>query len=120
MIFGGYGGRDDRNRGGNIFAMLATIILAPLAAGLIQAAISRQREYSADRGGAELVGSPVGLANALRDIESASKQIPLEANPATAHLFIMNPFSLGGMSRLFASHPPTEDRIRALMSMRNH
>ncbi len=77
-------------------------LLAPLAAMLIQAAISRQREFAADRGGAELAGSPAGLAQALRRIDAASKQMPLDANPATAHLFIMKPFSRGGLMSLFS------------------
>src|SRR6516164_7104058 len=112
MFFGG--GRDDR-RGGNPIALLATIILAPLAAMLIQMWISRTREYDADAGGAALVGSPLGLASALRKIESASRAVPMDANPATAHLFIIKPFSAGGLLGLFSSHPPTKDRIEALL-----
>jgi heat shock protein HtpX len=92
-------------------------LLAPLAAGLIQAAISRQREFAADRGGAEIAGSPAGLAMALRRIEGAAKQIPLDANPATAHMFIVKPFTVRGMAALFSTHPPTEDRVAALMSL---
>ena len=99
----------------NPLALLAMVILAPFAAMLIQMAISRQREFAADRGGAELVGSPTGLASALRHIDAAVEQIPLDANPATAHLFIMNPFTRDGMMSLFQSHPPTEARIKALM-----
>jgi heat shock protein HtpX len=116
-IFGG-GSRDDREGGRNPIAMLALAILAPLAAMLIQAAISRQREFAADRAGADLVGTPTGLANALRHIEAGTKQLPMDANPATAHMFIMNPFSGDGFNRLFQSHPPTEERIRALMERR--
>src|SRR5215468_6744782 len=112
MFFGGR--RDDRG-GGNPLAALATVILAPLAAMLIQAAISRSREYDADAGGASLVGDPMGLVNALRKIDSAARVVPLDANPATAHLFIMRPFSLGGIGSLFSTHPPTEARIEALM-----
>ena len=115
-IFGG-GSRDDRE-GGSPIVLLATAILAPIAAVLIQAAISRQREFAADRRGAEIVGSPMGLAMALRRIDSAAKQIPLDANPATAHMFIMKPFSLGGMMSLFSTHPPTEARVAALMGPR--
>ncbi len=115
-FFGG-GSRDDRD-GTNPIALLAMAILAPLAATLIQAAISRQREFAADRGGAQIAGTPAGLASALRRIEAGSKQIPLPANPATAHLFIMKPFSGGGLMSLFSSHPPTEERVRALMEMR--
>jgi heat shock protein HtpX len=93
-------------------------ILAPIAAMLIQAAISRQREFAADRGGADIAGTPTGLASALRHIEAASKQIPLDANPATSHMFIMKPFSGEGLMSLFSTHPPTEARIRALMERR--
>jgi len=114
MMFGGYGDRDDR-RGGNPIALLATVILAPIAAGLIQMAISRSREFAADAGGAQIAGNPYGLADALRKIDAASKRVPLDANPATAHMFIVKPFSGGGLTSLFSSHPPTEDRIRALL-----
>src|SRR5689334_16062338 len=117
MFFGG-GRRDERGGGGNAIAALATVILAPLAAMLIQAAISRSREYDADAGGASLVGDPTGLVNALRKIDSAARVVPLDANPATAHLFIMKPFSLGGIGSLFSTHPPTEARIEALMHQR--
>jgi len=115
-LFGGYGGRgDDRERGNNPIALLATIILAPLAAFLIQMAISRSREFAADAGGAEIAGTPYGLADALRKIDAASKRVPLDANPATAHMFIVKPFTGVGMMSLFSSHPPTEARIRALL-----
>jgi len=115
MMFGGYGGRDDRRDGANPIALLATLILAPIAAMLIQMAISRSREFSADAGGAQIAGNPYGLADALRKIEAVSKRVPLDANPATAHMFIMKPFSAAGLAGLFSSHPPTEDRIRALL-----
>jgi heat shock protein HtpX len=114
-IFGGMGGRDDRDRGSNPIALLATIILAPLAAMLIQAAISRSREFAADAAGARIAGNPYGLADALRKIDAVAKRVPLDANPATAHMFIMKPFSGAGMMALFSTHPPTEDRIRALL-----
>jgi len=112
-FFGG-GSRDDRE-GGNPIAMLAMAILAPIAAMLIQAAISRQREFAADRGGADITGSPTGLASALRKIDAAAHQLPLDANPATAHMFIMKPFSGEGLLNLFSTHPPTEARIQALL-----
>jgi len=115
MFFGG-GRRDDRESG-NPIVLLATLILAPIAAALIQAAISRSREFDADAGGASIAGSPEGLVSALRKIESASRAIPLDANPATAHMFIIKPFSLGGMLSLFSTHPPTEQRIQALMRL---
>ncbi len=113
-LFGGYGGRDDR-QGSNPLALLATIIFAPFAAMLIQMAISRSREFAADAGGAALAGNPYGLADALRKIDAASKRLPLDANPATAHMFIVKPFSGGGILSLFSSHPPTEARIAALL-----
>jgi heat shock protein HtpX len=115
-IFGG-GSRDDRESGSNPLVLLAMAIMAPLAAMLIQMAISRQREFAADRAGAELVGTPTGLASALRHIDAGVKQIPMDASPATAHLFIMKPFSVGGLLSLFSSHPPTEARIQALMAL---
>lgn len=115
-LFGGYGGRGEgRDRGNNPIALLAMVILAPLAAMLIQMAISRSREFSADAGGAAIAGNPYGLADALRKIEAVSKRVPLDANPATAHMFIMQPFTGGGLMSLFSSHPPTEARIRALL-----
>lgn len=112
-FFGG-ASRDD-DRGSNPIALLATIILAPIAAMLIQAAISRSREFAADRGGAALAGNPYGLVDALRKIETAARRVPLDANPATAHMFIVKPFSGGGILSLFSTHPPTEQRIRALL-----
>ena len=113
-MFGGYGGRDDRN-GGGIFALLATAIFAPIAAMLIQFAISRSREFQADASGAELAGSPYGLARALEKLGKYCKQIPMDANPATAHLFIVSPFSAAPFARLFSTHPPLEERIRRLL-----
>jgi heat shock protein HtpX len=112
MFFGG--SRDDRE-GSNPVALIATIILAPIAAMLIQAAISRSREYDADAGGAAIAGGPQGLVTALRKIESASRQVPLDANPATAHMFIIKPFSAQALLGLFSTHPPTEKRIQALL-----
>ena len=113
MFFGG-SGRDDRE-GANPVALIATIILAPIAAMLIQAAISRSREFDADAGGSAIAGGPNGLVSALRKIEIASKQIPLDANPATAHMFIIKPFSASALLGLFSTHPPTEQRIQALL-----
>ena len=113
-IFGGFGGRDDRG-GSNPIALIATIILAPLSAMLIQAAISRSREFAADRGAAQIVGSPYGLADALKKIEAFSRRVPMNANPATAHMFIMKPLSGRGMMSLFSTHPPTEQRIQRLL-----
>ena len=112
MFFGG--SRDDRE-GANPAALLLMMILGPVAAGLIQAAISRSREFAADAGGAAIAGSPHGLVNALRKIEAVARRVPLEANPATAHMFIIKPFSAGGMMALFSTHPPTEQRVAALL-----
>jgi heat shock protein HtpX len=117
MFFGG-GGRDNDRGGSNPVALLATIILAPIAAMLIQATISRSREFDADAGGSIIAGGPQGLVSALRKIDVASKQIPLDANPATAHMFIINPFSASRLLGLFSTHPPTADRIAALLQHR--
>jgi heat shock protein HtpX len=115
-MFGGYGGRDGgRDRGSNPIALLAMMILAPLAATLIQLWISRTREYAADASGAQMTGNPYGLVDALKKIDAISKRVPLDANPATAHMFIIKPFSGGGLASLFSTHPPTEKRIRALL-----
>ncbi len=116
MFFGG--GRDDDRRGANPIALIATMILAPIAAMLIQAAISRSREYDADAGGAAIAGGPYGLVNALKKIDAQSRAIPLDANPATAHMFIIKPFSGAGLFGLFSTHPPTERRIEALLQNR--
>ncbi len=112
MFFGG--GRSDDREGSNPLALLALMILSPVAAMLIQAAISRSREFAADAGGAAIAGAPSGLVNALRKLEMGSKQIPMDANPATAHMFIIKPFSGRGILSLFSTHPPTEQRIKAL------
>jgi heat shock protein HtpX len=115
---GMFGGRDDRGGGSNPIALLGMLILAPMAAMLIQAAISRSREFVADAGGAEISGNPYGLAEALRKIDAVAKRVPLDANPATAHMFIIKPFSGAGLMSLFSTHPPTEARIRALLEGR--
>ena len=112
-MFGGMS--DRRDRGANPVALLATIILAPLAALLVQSAISRSREFAADAGGAKIAGNPYGLVDALRKLEIASKQVPLDANPATSHMFIVKPFSSQGLMGLFSTHPSTEKRIEALL-----
>jgi len=112
-----FGGNRDNNSGGGIIGTLAMVILAPLAAMLVQMAISRTREYAADRMGAEIVGEPRYLASALAKIDSAAHQIAneqAEQNPATAHLFIINPLSGSRMDNLFSTHPATENRIAAL------
>lgn len=116
MIFGG---RDDDEEGGsNIFVTIVLMIVAPIAAMLIQMAISRSREYMADRGAAELTGTPRHLAGALRKLAHASSAIPMKtASPSTSHLFIVNPLSGGGIAKLFSTHPPLEERIGKLESM---
>lgn len=116
-IFGGGRSSDDRE-GTSPIAMLATIILAPLAAALIQSAISRSREFGADAGGAQIAGSPQGLMSALRKLDVAAQRIPMDANPATAHMFIIKPFSVQGVLGLFSTHPPTEQRLAALSEWR--
>jgi heat shock protein HtpX len=115
FIFGGRSS-DDRE-GGNPIAALATIIIAPIAAMLIQMAISRSREFLADEGGATMAGNPISLANALRKLENASKRIPMHATPSTAHMFIVNPLTGGGLAKLFSTHPPMEERISRLEAM---
>ena len=114
---GFFGGRDDREGGSNPIAILAMFFLAPLAASLIQMAISRSREFAADATGAAIAGSPRGLVSALQKLEAASKIVPLDANPATAHMFIIKPFSVSGLMSLFSTHPPTEARVQALLAL---
>jgi len=112
MWFGG-GHRDDENRG-SAWGGILMLILAPIAAMLIQMAISRTREYSADAAAAKYTGSPDGLISGLSKLENWSKRIPMDASPATAHMFIIQPFSGESLMRLFSTHPRTEDRIAAL------
>lgn len=113
MFFGG--SRDDRDGGSNPIVLLAMLILAPIAALFVQMAISRSREFAADATGAQIAGTPYGLAQALKKIEAVAKGVPMNANPATEHMFIIKPFAGGGLTALFSSHPPTEARIRALL-----
>jgi len=116
-IFGGYS--RDRGRGNsNIFGLLAITILAPLAAMLIQLGISRSREYAADSSGASFARDPRGLADALKKLQAANKFSGLNASPQTAHMFIVNPLSAGGIARLFSTHPPIEERIKRLEAMK--
>jgi heat shock protein HtpX len=115
-FFGG-GRSSDDEEGGSPWAMLLLAILAPFAAMLVQLAVSRAREYQADASGARLAGRPSGLAKALEKLETAARAEPMPANPATAHLFIVNPLSGQTLMRLFSTHPPTEERIRRLRAM---
>lgn len=116
MIFGGGRSSNDRE-GGSPIAGLVMIIVAPLAAMLIQLAISRSREFMADEGGAEMAGNPLSLSTALRKLETRAHQIPMQASPSTAHMFIVNPLSGGGIARLFSTHTPMEERIARLEAM---
>ena len=113
-LFGGYGGRGGRSRNGGLGALLM-LIVAPIAASLIQLAISRSREYEADATGAHTTGNPYALARALEKLEDYSKRVPLQASASTAHLFIIAPLIGGGVGRLFSTHPPTRERIRRLI-----
>lgn len=112
-----FGGGRDRENGPSPIALIATMLLAPIAATLIQMAVSRSREFVADRTGAQIAGSPAGLAQALKRLEAGSKQIPMDANPATAHMFIVSPLTGKGFSSLFSTHPPTQARVDALMRL---
>ena len=117
LMFGMGGGQDDE--GGHPFAQLALLLLAPLGAMLIQFAVSRQREFEADRVGAEILGRPMPLANALRRLDVLSHRIPMQVAPAAAPLAQVNPLAAygGGVTRLFATHPPTEERVARLEAM---
>lgn len=121
MLFGGFGyGRSDRDGGYNPLAALLAIFLAPIAALIIQLAISRSREYQADATGARLSGKPLALASALAKIESYAQARPMHVNPSFAHLYIVNPLRSGGIASLFRTHPPTAERIARLQSMAAH
>ncbi|MCD6527831.1 MAG: zinc metalloprotease HtpX [Desulfuromonas sp.] len=117
MLFGGFGG-DDEEGGSNILVLIVTMICAPLAAMLVQMAVSRSREFVADQGGAKMCGNPHYLASALRKLESANHQQPMhDVNDATAHMFIVNPLSGKGLQSLFSTHPPMDERVRRLEEM---
>jgi heat shock protein HtpX len=115
-MFGGFS-RDDRDEGGGLIGLLAMSIIAPIAAMLIQFAISRSREFQADASGAHLLHSGEKLASALEKLEYAAQRVPLDASPQTAHLFIVNPLSGRSLANLFSTHPPLEERIRRLRAM---
>lgn len=116
LIFGGYGGRD-RN-GGNALGALLMIIVGPIAAMLVQMAISRQREYAADAAAAKFVGHPYGLINALEKLGHYTRRIPMRnVQPAQAHMYIAQPLSGGGIAKIFSTHPPMEDRIKRLRAL---
>ncbi len=116
MIFGG--GRRDDDRDGSPIAALVMMIVAPIAAMLVQMAISRTREFEADKGGAGIAGSPSGLASALLKLERGNQIVPMtDAKPATAHMFIVNPLTGGGLMKLFSTHPPIAERVKRLNEM---
>jgi heat shock protein HtpX len=117
MFAGMFGGRRDDDEEGGALGMIFMMVLAPIAALLIQMAISRTREYSADRAASQYTGSPHGLVSALRKLENWSKRIPMDASPATAHMFIIKPFSGQALMRLFSTHPSTEQRIARLQAL---
>jgi heat shock protein HtpX len=115
-LFGGFGDRDDDRRGGGLGFLIA-VLVAPLAALLLQLALSRRREYAADESGARLVGDPEGLAEALEALERGNRQMPFDVSPATAPLYIVNPLSGEGITALFSTHPPLEKRVARLRAM---
>jgi heat shock protein HtpX len=114
MIFGGYGGRDREDRGGGGIAALFMLIVAPIAATLIQLAVSRSREYQADATGAHFTGNPYALASALQKLDTYSRRVPMQASPSTAHLFIIQPLLGINFGGLFSTHPPIAKRIERL------
>ncbi|MFW5635829.1 MAG: zinc metalloprotease HtpX [Thermodesulfobacteriota bacterium] len=116
-IFGGFGGRDQEG-GMGVIGLILTSILAPIAAMIVQMAISRSREYLADEEGAKIAGDPEGLASALEKLGAYSGKVPMQANPATSHMFIVNPLSGRSMMHLFSTHPPLEERIARLRGRR--
>ncbi|MBU1744956.1 MAG: zinc metalloprotease HtpX [Proteobacteria bacterium] len=117
-IFGGARQDDDEGGGSSIVGLILMAVLAPIAATIIQMAISRSREYLADAGGAKISGKPYGLAGALEKLSRASQTMPMEANPSTAHMFIVNPLTGRSLRNIFSTHPPIEERIARLRSMR--
>jgi heat shock protein HtpX len=121
MMFGAGRDRDEEGGGGNIFSLLIMMIVAPLAAMLIQMAVSRSREYGADAGGAKICGDPLALASALRKLHMGAQDVPLQVSNATAnataHMFIVNPLSGGGIANLFSTHPPMAERVARLEAM---
>lgn len=113
-IFGGFGRSDDEDEEGGFIGLLVMAFIAPMAALVIQMAISRSREFTADRAGAEISGKPMALANALRRLERGVERLPMKANPATAHLFIVNPLHSGSLASLFSTHPDMNERVNRL------
>lgn len=120
MLFGGFSRSDDDDGMGSLVGGIIMMIVAPVAAGLIQMAISRSREYQADATGAKICNNPMSLANALKKLEAGNQRMPMEVNPATAQMYIVNPLTTTSIARLFSTHPPTQERIRRLMAMAGH
>jgi len=114
MLFGGFGGGDRDRRGGGGLAALFMLIVAPIAATLIQLAVSRSREYQADATGAHITGNPYALASALQKLDAYSRRLPMQASPSTAHLFIIQPLLGMNFGSLFSTHPPIAKRIERL------
>ena len=118
MLFGGFGGSDDDEGGaGGLVGGLIMMIIAPIAAALIQMAISRSREYQADATGAKICNHPMSLASALKKLDEWNHRLPMEVNPATAQMYIVNPLTAASVAKLFSTHPPIQERIRRLRSM---
>jgi heat shock protein HtpX len=117
LMFGGMSRDRDEEDGGGLLGGLAMIIVGPIAAMLIQMAISRSREYLADATGAKICGRPLSLANALQRLENANHRLPMEVNPAQAQMYIVNPLAGGGIAKLFSTHPPMTERVRRLQEM---
>ena len=117
MIFGGFGSKGGRNRDNNLFGYLFMLIVAPIAALVIQLAISRSREYAADKRAAYIAATPMGLSSALLKLEKAANRYPMRANHATAHLFIVNPLRGRGIQSLFSTHPPVQERVERLKNL---
>jgi len=121
MIFGGMSrDRDDEHGGGGLLGGLAMMIVGPIAAMLIQMAISRSREYQADATGAQICGRPLSLANALLKLENGNRRLPMEVNPAQAQMYIVNPLTAGGFAKLFSTHPPMAERVKRLQDLAYH
>ncbi len=119
LLFGGFGGSDDDDNPLGIVGVILMMILAPIAAMLIQMAISRSREFLADATGAKILGDPVPLASALKRLEEWNHRLPMQVNPATAQMYIVNPLTGGSFANLFSTHPPIEERINRLLAMKH-
>ncbi len=117
MLFGGFGGSDDDEGAGGLIGGLIMMIIAPIAAALIQMAISRSREYQADATGAKICNHPMSLASALKKMDEWNHRVPMKVNPATAQMYIVNPLTATSVAKLFSTHPPIQERIRRLRSM---